>query len=670
MIYLVTQQILPQSELYEIVSVERSLQLLEPLKIVGLDTETEGFDVYTKRLLLVQLGCYDFQVVIDCTTVDIGLYKEYLESDRLFLLWNAKFDLKFFFHQRIVIRNVYDGYLSEKLMFLGYPPGIHGMGLKDAGERYVGVELDKTVRGKIHYAGLAEEVIVYAANDVKYLEKIREEQLKLLEKQGLLTAIWYEMNFVIVLAYIEYCGVHLDVEKWKKKMENDKKLLDEKQAALDEWVAQNFPDDTRFCKRNLQGDLWSGFDERPRCIINWNSSKQVIVLFELLGFNLLTKDKVTGGMKKSIEAKVIEPQKHLSSIAPVYLEFKAAQKVVSTYGQNFLDQINPVDHRIHTNFNQLMDTGRLSCGGKNKQTGEEYVNLQNLPADAETRACFTAEKGNKWISADYQGQESRLIASIANDAAMIELFNHGCGDVHSLTAKMAYPDIIGNTPVEQIKSKFKHYRQEAKGIEFAINYGGDATTIAGNKGIPIEEAQKIYNDYMRGFKGVKAYQDFCRRDVMQKGFILLNPKTGHKAYIYDYDELMKIKAKFTPDFWEYYRKMKQEAPDCDTVQDVRKFFKRKSASEKQSINYRIQATGALCFKLASIYLYKFLLDNDLLFKVKYCIPVHDEINLECPAEIAEPMANILVQCMEAAGAFFCEKVKLGADVVVDDFWVH
>ena len=100
---------------------------------------------------------------------------------------------------------------------------------------------------------------------------------------------------------------------------------------------------------------------------------------------------------------------------------------------------------------------------------EEYVNLQNLPADAETRACFTAEKGNKWISADYQGQESRLIASIANDTAMIELFNHGCGDVHSLTAKMAYPDIIGSTPVEQIKSKFKHYRQEAKGIEFAIN---------------------------------------------------------------------------------------------------------------------------------------------------------------------------------------------------------
>ena len=99
----------------------------------------------------------------------------------------------------------------------------------------------------------------------------------------------------------------------------------------------------------------------------------------------------------------------------------------------------------------------------------EYVNLQNLPADKETRACFIAEEGNLWISADYQGQESRLIASIANDSAMIDLFNNGCGDVHSLTAKMAYPDIIGDCPVEEIKSKFKHWRQEAKGVEFAIN---------------------------------------------------------------------------------------------------------------------------------------------------------------------------------------------------------
>ena len=58
-------------------------------------------------------------------------------------------------------------------------------------------------------------------------------------------------------------------------------------------------------------------------------------------------------MKESIDAKVIEPQKHISDIAPIYLEYKAAAKVVGTYGQNFLDQINPVSGRIHTSYSQM-----------------------------------------------------------------------------------------------------------------------------------------------------------------------------------------------------------------------------------------------------------------------------------------------------------------------------
>jgi ribonuclease D len=92
MIYLVSlQQRVPTEEI-NLISVEESLKLLEPLQIVGLDTETRGMDPYTKDLLSVQLCCNDFQVVIDCTSVDIRLYKDYLESERLLMGWNLKFD--------------------------------------------------------------------------------------------------------------------------------------------------------------------------------------------------------------------------------------------------------------------------------------------------------------------------------------------------------------------------------------------------------------------------------------------------------------------------------------------------------------------------------------------------------------------------------------------------
>ena len=87
MIYLVTKA--PEmfdNEYYQVITVKKSLELLKPLKIVGVDTETEGFDVYKDKLLLAQFGCFDFQVVVDCRTINITNYKELLEdSEKLFL---------------------------------------------------------------------------------------------------------------------------------------------------------------------------------------------------------------------------------------------------------------------------------------------------------------------------------------------------------------------------------------------------------------------------------------------------------------------------------------------------------------------------------------------------------------------------------------------------------
>lgn len=664
MIYLVTkQQSLWTSDRYKVISAEEALELLAPLSVVELDTETMGLDPYTKELLTVQLGCAEFQVVIDCTSVDIHLFKEYMENpQRMFLGWNIKFDLKFLYHQRIVPLRVYDGYLAEKLLWLGYPAGIHEMSLKAASINYLGVDMDKSVRGKIIQTGLTEDVIVYAAGDVSYLGKIRDKQLVELEKKGLLKAIDFENEFVKCLAYIEYCGAKLDVDKWKIKMATDLNNLEKYEAELNEWVEES-EYSSKYCSVNIQGDLFNGFDTKPRCHINWTSSQQVIPLFEELGLNLKVLDKKTKHYKKSVDIKVVEPQASKSPLIPIYIKYKKAAIIVNTFGQKFLNLINPVTGRIHANFNQLgTDTGRLSS---------TEPNLQNLPHDAQTRACFVSDKGNRWISADYSGQESYLMASMANDEAMLDELINGSGDLHSLTAKMVFQQIPRDMPLKDIKKNFKDLRQEAKGYEFCFNYGGQDSTLIRNYGLDAKRAKEIYENYMSGFAGLKRYQDFRRIDVMRKGYILLSPITGHKAYIYDYDELkMQMEKQDDPDFWAYYREMKQENPECDTVQGVRRLARRKAESEKQSINYPIQAAGALCFKLASIKLFNWLLKNGLLFKVKYCIPVHDEINLEAPDEISEEVADILVKCMVSAGKPFCTRAHLGADVEIGDHWIH
>ena len=118
-----------------------------------------------------------------------------------------------------------------------------------------------------------------------------------------------------------------------------------------------------------------------------------------MGFKLDTFDKKTKQKKKSTDSDTIKSQRSVCpELANAYIKFKEAAKVCDAFGENWLKAINPVTGRIHADFHQIGTiTSRLSSGG-----GDSGVNVQQLPRDAETRACFVSEKGNLWISEDYQ----------------------------------------------------------------------------------------------------------------------------------------------------------------------------------------------------------------------------------------------------------------------------
>lgn len=695
MIYYVTKASeLYKSNRYTIISPEESLKLLHPLKYVGTDTETEGLDCHSKKLLSIQFGCRDFQVVIDCTTINPIIYKDYLESERIFLLWNANFDLKFFYKIGIFPNNIRDLMLSEKAIYLGYPSGMHSMALKEAAWKYLKKSLDKSVRGKIITQGLNEETIVYSAEDVEHLEDIMIAQQPELDNQNLNVALKLENEYVKINAYFEFCGARLDISKWKEKMKRDQENLNKAKDILDSWVVDwendrisreselvyldvsKFRGDNvieedrkklKFAKRrkesdirekdgtliaeayekevkrkyssiNTQGDLFSGFDLTPKCTINWKSSAQVLLLFEELGIKCSTIDPKTKTSKKSINEKVIAPQQKNFPIIELYLNFKEAEKLVDSFGQKFLDFVNPATGRIHSTFHQFgTDTGRLSSTSPN---------LQQLPKDALTRSCFVAEKGNKWISCDYSGQESFIMASLSNDSAMLDELLRGSGDLHSLTARMVFEEIPDDTPLKEIKTKYHDLRQKAKGYEFCFNYGGNASTLVKNYGIDEDYAKSIYDNYMSGFDGLCRYQKNQRDFVNRYGYIILN-KLGLRAHIYDFSD------------WEY---LKQNNP--------REYRQRKAASEKQAINYKIQGSGAAMWKLAMVKIFNYIKKNNYLNIVKLCVPVHDEVNLEAPENIADEIASVVVTAMKSAGVYFCPNAPLDATCDIGDFWIH
>lgn len=673
MIYIVSnqQQLYNDFEAIGYSDVNFCIQYFKDKKYIGCDTETEGFSPYLKRLLLVQLGDEENQFVID-ETVDIRLFKDFFEDkSKVFIFHNAKFDLRFFLHKRIIIKNVYDTYLAEKLLYLGYPPGIYRLGLADCTERYLGFKLDKSVRGVIHREQNSLRVITYAANDVKSLIPIMNLQEEALKNKGLSVAAKIEFQFVVVLAYVEYCGIHLDTSKWKEKMRKDNLLFDEYKKALDNWVVKH--GDKKFINNILQGDLFLGFPE-VSCSINWASSKQVVPFLESLGFNLEIKDRVTGETKKSVEAPIIERQSHISDIARLYLDYKQAEKIITTYGETFLKQINPVSGRIHTQFNQLMDTTRLSSGGKDKDTSTATINLQNIPSDKETRACFTAANNCVLIDCDYTAQEDLVFTELSQESKLIEFYNSpDKRDGHSFVAKMCFPIELKDIPEKEVKGLRPDLRQNAKGCKFCFHYGGFPATAARNLNISIEIAQNVYDNYFEAFPGINNYFKAVKKKSWESGYILINEKTGHKCFIHDWEELKNKERSFTKEFWDLYRKEKTDNTEQFKqvlYPIVSSYFKRKGDIDRMSLNYPVQGSSAIITKIAGIKLFDYLCTHNLLFTVLIPNLVHDEILVECPKELQDEISKVTQESMEGAGKIFCKAVTLKAVPEVATYWKH
>lgn len=484
MIYLVTKaQKLFNSDLYKIINVKQSLELLNSCSKLQYDSETSGKDPHLCKLLCVQFGNdeKDFRIVVDCNTIDINLYKEVLES-KLLIGHNLKFDLQFLYNYSIIPRNVYDTMIVEQFLYLGYPSGVIGYSLVSVALRRLGINIDKSVRGEIIWRGLDDTVINYSANDVVWLEKIMQSQIEELRKVDGFIGAKLECDFVPSIAYLEWCGIKLDVNKWADKMKSDKENLIRAENALNDFVINN-PLLKQFTYVNLQGSLFDGFDITPKCTINWSSSQQVVKIAKALGFNTITQDKKTGKNKDSVLEKHLSSQKGINDeFLKLYFSYQEYAKVVSSFGQGHLNAINPITGRIHTVYRQLgAASGRLSCGSNQPNTDLAkykyilpkdctYPNIQQLPSNHETRSAFIAPKNYKMVSADFSAEESRLAADIYQDKAFLDEFLNGSGDTHSMFAWAVFKEECkkcGCTCVGEVKNKAPQWRKAVKAVELS-----------------------------------------------------------------------------------------------------------------------------------------------------------------------------------------------------------
>lgn len=349
------------------------------------------------------------------------------------------------------------------------------------------------------------------------------------------------------------------------------------------------------------------------CTFNLNSPKQLgEVLFEKMG--IPAKKKTKNGY--STNADVLEELRCDFPIVDRILKYRRLAKLKSTYCDGLIAAVSD-DGRIHTTFKQTeARTGRISS---------LEPNLQNIPARTDEgrvlRKFFTAPEGHVLCDADYSQIELRVLASIADDKAMIEAFESGM-DIHTATASQVF-----NIPPDMVLPVM---RSRAKAVNFGIVYGIGAFSLSKDIGVTRSEADRYIKDYLAAYPSVAEYMDKVIERAKEDGFV--TTAFGRRRYL----------------------------PELKNSNRMLRAF-----GERVARNAPIQGTAADIIKIAMIRV------RDRLKKelpdARLILQVHDELIVECPEKDADIACRILEDEMSAAADL---RVKLTADSSYGKNWLE
>jgi DNA polymerase-1 len=395
---------------------------------------------------------------------------------------------------------------------------------------------------------------------------LAERQRVRLEEDGL-TRLFHEIELplVDVLVEMEREGIKLDTGRLRE-------------------ISQRF--DARAIE--LERRVWELAGEE---FMIGSPQQLAPILFDKLKLSRKRRGK-TG---YSTDARVLQAIRHEHEIVPAIEEWREVTKLKSTYLDAFPELIAE-DGRLHTTFNQTATTtGRLSSTNPN---------LQNIPIRSEQgreiRACFVAEPGCRLISADYSQVELRLLAHIAGEPVLKEIFRRG-EDVHTATAEA----ILGGKTDPGTRSK-------AKMVNYGIVYGLSAFGLADRLQIDQDEAQQFIDAYLERFPKVKQFID----DTIERA-----REEGHVATLFG-----RIRR----------------VPELRSRQ-----FQTRSLGERLAVNMVIQGTAADIMKVAMVRCRDQLRAAGL--STRLVLQIHDELLFEGPGDEVERASEIVRR--EMAGAF-------------------
>ena len=613
---------------FKTATIDDVVKYCEDKDVLGVDTETEGFDFTCKKMIMFQIGDANNQYIIDTRFVSIEPLRKVLESkETIKIFHNAKFDYKFIKKwSNITCEGIYDTFLVELVISCG--KGL-GYALKDLCKRYLNVELNKEVRNQ--FIGLTgqpfrDDQIVYGAKDVEYLCKIKELQQPSIDKYKLQNVVDLENEVVKSFADMEYNGLDLDTEAWKnlESLNNDKaKTL---ATELDNMVRLDGRL-KKFVAKYIQADMFTPVEEIRDINIKWTSPKQVLDTFKCLIPNL---DNVNG--------KAMYKYRFKFPLINKYVKYKEAMKLCTSYGDAFFKNLSS-DDKIHTGFHQILDTGRVSSS---------KPNMQQIPADNSFRNCFVAPEGWSFVSSDYSSQELNVIAFGSKDPVWLKALEEG-QDLHSTCAELVYGEqwltsAEDNCIYMSKKEKcncpsHKKLRTNVKTINFGLAYGMGPNKLADTLNVSIDDAKLLIEKYFNAFPAIKGFLDKLGNYGKKYGYIKTFPPYNRKRWF----------TNWYPRIWDN----KSSSMELGSI-------------ERASKNTPIQGASADMTKRALVLIRNHI--KEFCIPVKLVMTVHDQIDTICDNEYVDQWTRDMKELMEIAAEEIVTNGLLKAEVSVSDCW--
>ena len=332
--------------------------------------------------------------------------------------------------------------------------------------------------------------------------------------------------------------------------------------------------------------------------LNINSPRQ---LGQLLYEELRVTDKppLTATKQYSTAEETLRSLASSHPVIPLILNYRTLSKLVSTYLDTLPKLISPVDHRLHTVYNQTVTaTGRLSSSNPN---------LQNIPIRTDLgreirRAFVPADSDHLILAADYSQIELRIIASLSQDTNLLEAFNNH-QDIHAATAAR-----IGGIPIGEVTPD---QRRAAKTVNFGIVYGISAFGLSQQLGIPRKEAAALIDNYLASHPAMAEYIEQSKQFARTHGYA--RTLLGRRRYL----------------------------PDINSRNAAARSF-----AERNAVNMPIQGTSADMIKIAMIRIHDEI--GRLGLRSRLLLQVHDELVFDLYRPEEEVLKELVTRHMRDA----------------------